>query len=357
MPARLSDYQYGELDGLCETGALTWQGLERLSPADGVLAVYRPERVALLARIGGLLPGALHARLRDLLADGPRSFAEITTRLGGFPPQLLEALWDMVWAGEVSNQRLLPLLALAGGRGGARRGAGFRRPRGAGGARYQAPAGSAGQWYALGGRAAGFASPRDRDCARAGQLLDRWGIVGSRSFTVDGAGGGFARFERALDEKARDGSVVRGVFVQGLGAVQFALPRALRLGACGAGPRTWVLAASDPANPYGGLLPWPKSAGPARRPQRAAGARVVLREGELIGYLGARGDLLTFTPPGGRGREVEHDLIAALKGYTPAGRTGYLRSVDGQAPERSPLGRVVHGSRSPSGRRGDRRRR
>jgi ATP-dependent Lhr-like helicase len=79
------------------------------------------------------------------------------------------------------------------------------------------------------------------------------------------------------------GRIRRGYFVEGLGGSQFALPGAVdRLrGELSTG--LTVLAATDPANPYGGVLPWPEVA--RTRLARDAGAYVLLLDGELVGYL------------------------------------------------------------------------
>jgi ATP-dependent Lhr-like helicase len=122
--------------------------------------------------------------------------------------------------------------------------------------------------------------------------------------------GGFSATYAIFKAMEESGKVRRGYFVAGRGATQFALPgaddrlRALR--EPGEPMTTRVLAATDPANPYGAALPWPKAEEPAGqddaarapRPQRAAGALVVLCDGALAGWLGKSGQaLLAFLPP------------------------------------------------------------
>ena len=151
-------------------------------------------------------------------------------------------------------------------------------------------------------------SPTEAAHARALQLLDRHGVVTRESVLAENAPGGFAGVYPVLKAMEESGEVRRGYFVAGLGAAQFALPgavdrlRALRDarpssddGDEPVAPPT-VLAAADPAQPYGAALPWPDAAG---RPARQAGAYVVLADGAPAAYLerGAR-SLLTFaTPP------------------------------------------------------------
>ncbi|MCU1454662.1 MAG: putative ATP-dependent helicase, partial [Acidimicrobiales bacterium] len=176
--------------------------------------------------------------------------------------------------------------------------------------------------------------------ARASQLLERYGVLTREAALGEGTEGGFAGVYTVLKAMEEQGSVRRGYFVAGLGAAQFALPGAvdrLRAARSEVGQRAaggvgsfdgdldgdaqtqaLVLAATDPAQPFGASLPWPESAG---RPARAAGAHVVLVDGEAAAYLerGAR-SVLVF-PAGQR-----HDAwIHALVGMV---RRGRLRSVE-----------------------------
>jgi ATP-dependent Lhr-like helicase len=120
----------------------------------------------------------------------------------------------------------------------------------------------------------------------------------------EGAEGGFAGVYPVLKALEERGQVRRGYFVDGLGAAQFALPGAVdRLRAfreeadADEGPSWLVLAATDPAQPYGASLPWPASGG---RPQRAAGAHVVLANGEAVAFIERSGrSLLTFPAAAG----------------------------------------------------------
>jgi len=116
---------------------------------------------------------------------------------------------------------------------------------------------------------------------------------------AEGTPGGYAGIYPVLRAMEESGSVRRGYFVSGLGAAQFALPGAVdRLRAARephidtAETGSLVLAAADPAQPYGAALPWPEGDG---RPARAAGAFVVLVDGSLAVFLerGSR-SLITF---------------------------------------------------------------
>jgi ATP-dependent Lhr-like helicase len=146
--------------------------------------------------------------------------------------------------------------------------------------------------------------------AAAETLLDRYGIVTRGSVITERTPGGFAAVYKVLSAFEESGRCRRGYFVAGLGAAQFALPGAVdRLRALAELPgtgssrggdltvRAVVLAASDPANPYGAALPWPEreSAG-GHRPGRKAGALVVMVDGQLIVYVERGGrTVLSFT--------------------------------------------------------------
>jgi ATP-dependent helicase Lhr and Lhr-like helicase len=129
-------------------------------------------------------------------------------------------------------------------------------------------------------------------------LLDRYGVVTRGSVLTENSEGGFGAAYRALSSLEESGQCRRGYFVEGLGAAQFALTGAVdRLRAQQREPeqpRARVLAACDPANPYGAALPWPEREG--HRPGRKAGALVVLVDGALVFYVERGGKtLLSFT--------------------------------------------------------------
>ena len=128
--------------------------------------------------------------------------------------------------------------------------------------------------------------------------LDRYGVVTRGSVLTENPEGGFGAAYRALSSLEESGQCRRGYFVDGLGAAQFALTGAVdRLRAQQREPeqpRALVLAACDPANPYGAALPWPEREG--HRPGRKAGALVVLVNGGLVFYVERGGKtLLSFT--------------------------------------------------------------
>jgi ATP-dependent Lhr-like helicase len=173
--------------------------------------------------------------------------------------------------------------------------------------------------------------------ARALQLLERYGVLTRESALGEGTSGGFAGVYPVLTELENRGEVRRGYFVAGLGAAQFALPGAVdRLRAertpvdeLSGAVSVLVLAATDPAQPYGAVLPWPES---GSRPARAAGAHVVLRHGELCAYVERGGrSVVTFTD--------RHEWWAhALVGRKAAGavRRVELVKIDGRPVREHP---------------------
>jgi ATP-dependent Lhr-like helicase len=189
-------------------------------------------------------------------------------------------------------------------------------------------------------------TPTERAAALAQVLLARYGVLTREAVHAEEVPGGFAAVYDVLKRMEETGRARRGYFVSGLGATQFALPgaeerlRALRDPP--EDPETLVLAATDPANPYGAALPWPAKEGDGEsRPQRAAGAHVVLHGGELVGWLGrSEQSLLTFLPAdeperSRRGRA----LSRALADLVESGRRRALlvARIDGGPAHASPV--------------------
>jgi ATP-dependent Lhr-like helicase len=117
-------------------------------------------------------------------------------------------------------------------------------------------------------------------------MLERYGIVTRETVLAEGVPGGFSTLYAELGNLELLGTARRGYFVEGLGGAQFALPGAVeRLRSLPEQEDSYLLlAATDPANPFGASLPWPKLEG-GRRPARAPGAHVLLRGGEPVIYV------------------------------------------------------------------------
>jgi ATP-dependent Lhr-like helicase len=355
LPARLPGYTPALLDELTAAGEVSWTGAGALTGSDGWIALA-PADVAdlLLPEPEGEPPDTpLHrAVLAALSGGGALFFRELADRTGRTllaaeepaptDDALVTAVWDLVWAGLVAGDTLAPLRArLAGGRGsGARGGPAHRTRRTASRGRYaQLRAGrpampGRGGPPSVGGRWA-LAPEREPDPtrrahARAEAFLERHGVLTRGALGTERVTGGFAAVYRVLRAMEDSGRARRGYVVEGLGAAQFAVPGAIdRLRALsrpdGPGdgePSRVVLAATDPAQPYGAALPWPATIGDTKhRPGRKAGALVVLVDGGPALYVERGGkSLLSFT--------TEADELAAAAGaLAGAVHEGWLGSL------------------------------
>jgi ATP-dependent helicase Lhr and Lhr-like helicase len=330
LPARLDGYRPTDLDQLIAAGEVVWLGVEPLGATDGRVVLCFRDQVHLLVPdpAGDPPDGEFHGALRTHLTERGASFWPELLRAAGVPDEelVLSALWDLVWAGEVTNDTYAPVRAL--GRGRASRGAGRGgRPR-PGRLTRSGPPSAQGRWSATRDLLDPPASPTERAHALAGQLLERHGVLTREALRVEAVTGGFSAVYPVLKALEEAGQVRRGYVVAGLGAAQFAAAGAIdRLRSYrdpagdrpeDAAPTVVVLAATDPAQPYGGALAWPPSAG---RPARTAGAFVVLVDGTPAAYLERGGrSLATF----------EHPAPAEL--WLPALRTlvtsGRLRKLE-----------------------------
>ena len=355
LACRMAGYKPAELDQLCTSGEVVWVGAGALGATDGRVRLVFRDQAALLVPAAEPREGAVHDALRDRLRDGGASFwpdlvaAAQAASLPYDTETVLAALWDLVWAGEVTNDSLAPLRArIAGHRsGGSRRQpsrAGRNSPRAGrsrrgrlrlGGLSATGPPSAAGRWSLVEPLLSPQPAPTESALARAHQLLDRYGVVTRETALGEGAEGGFAGVYPVLKALEERGEARRGYFVAGLGAAQFALPGAVdRL----RGTRTpepdappVVLAATDPAQPYGAALAWPDSPG---RPARTAGAHVVLADGLPLVMLERGGRSLTTFPAA----ESTDAWIEPLIGLVKDGRLRKLEiaKVDGQPVRETP---------------------
>ncbi|MFN2462698.1 MAG: DEAD/DEAH box helicase, partial [Candidatus Dormibacteria bacterium] len=321
LATRVTGYTPSMLDHLLSTGDVVWAGRGSLARSDGRLSLYLRSDAAHLVEVPGPAPsGSLHGAIMeqlgsrgacffaDLLPSGPESDTNA----------VLDALWDLVWSGHVTNDTFLPLRA--------RQGAGARRTGPRAGRRplmRLTPAGGEGRWS----RVADLTSPAvgvtERLHATAGALLQRYGVLTREAALAENVPGGFAALYPVLRAMEESGRIRRGYFIEGLGGSQFALPGAVdRLRAARQEPqRAVALAASDPANPFGVTLPWPASQ--AGRAARAAGALVVVSDASLRLYLERGGHtLLTFA-------DVAPDDVAALAAAAVRLGKVEVRTIDG----------------------------
>jgi ATP-dependent Lhr-like helicase len=308
LPARVRDYVPRMLDELGAAGEIVWLGRGALGRDDGRVALFRRDRVELLADIGGAAglepPSAeVHVRIREHLARrGASFFPDIRRAVRDAvrtDDDALDALWDLVWAGEVTNDTLGPLRALALPRSRSR--GRSQRPGRPGRFTGMGPPRGAGRWSLAADLVAERRSPTERAHAVVLSLLERHGVVTREAVLAEGTAGGFSAVYPVLRAMEEAGRVRRGYFVAGLGAAQFALPGAVdRLRAEREAPdehRVELLAAADPAQPYGAALPWPRRGADDRAGlQRAAGAHVALVDGSPVLYLERGGRSLLCLP-------------------------------------------------------------
>ncbi|HEX8519292.1 MAG TPA: DEAD/DEAH box helicase [Pseudonocardia sp.] len=408
LPARLPGYTPALLDELTAAGEVAWTGCGPLAGVDGWVALAPADVADLLLPEPDpeLVATPLHRALltalgrADLAPDpGPGGAVALDAGGGAAPPAppvyagggavffreladrggrvlldageaapgddaVVAAVWDLVWAGLLTNDTLAPLRArLSGGRGGGSGAHRTRRPAPRG--RYaqlragrpalparSGPASVGGRWAVAPDREP---DPTRRAHARAEAFLERHGVLTRGALATERVAGGFAAVYRVLRAMEDSGRCRRGYVVDGLGAAQFAVPGAIdrvralsrpdagggpsgeapfdgpadgfgggRGGEDGGdrGPSRVVLAAADPAQPYGAALPWPETVGDTgHRPGRKAGALVVLVDGAPALYVERGGrSLLSFTTE-------RAELVAAGQALAGAVHEGWLGSL------------------------------
>jgi len=329
LPARIADYRSGDLDTVMAAGEVVWLGLEQVGERDGRIALYLTEALPALWPPAELQtePSALSVKatqiLQFLAKHGASFFPVILTALGGgFPGETREALWQLVWAGKVTNDTFHPVRDLL-------RPPDLKRERAEG---VGVPPGSPDYLRRLRSRQSGGGpaqgrwslvqshAPTEMTVTRwsanlAQQLLTRNGTVMRETAIAENVPRGYSTIYPALRTMEESGWIRRGMFVAGMGAAQFAstsavdLLRSLRNEP--ESPETVFLAASDPANPYGTLLPWPRvdnEEEAAHSMSRSSGAAVILINGALSGFLRRRNaSIRVFLPES----EPEHSRYAA----------------------------------------------
>jgi ATP-dependent Lhr-like helicase len=342
LPRRCGAYSPSWLDQLCAGGEVVWLGAGALGRNSGKVALYFRDDVDLIGPppFRGEAPtGPAHEKVRSRLEQGACFFTDLLVDVSLAPEELQEALWDLVWAGEVTGDAFAPLraprLTLARAQSETRR-RGNRRF--AARRRSGAVAQVQGRWSLAAPLFRAAPEEPQRRRALAELLLERYGIVTREQVLAEGIPGGFAAVYNELAQLETLGVARRGYFVEGLGGAQFALPGAVERLRAQRGEHEdagLVLAASDPAQPYGAALPWPKRED-ARRPARTAGAYVVLAGAEPVLYLERGGRALQVLVTADDTRLP--GAFAALAAYVRTGRLKRiaLEKVDGEAVVGSP---------------------
>jgi ATP-dependent helicase Lhr and Lhr-like helicase len=345
LPARVRAFRAEQLDELGATGWLVWVGHSPLRSDDGRIQLFRRERVdrLLVPPVPSDVEDAFDHRHRAILEHlgerGASFHGEMVAHAAlGSGDQVIAALWDLVWAGLVTNDTFGALRTLASGSRGRRRSS-TRRPRWEPKPRPGAVGGTGGRWSLVRDLVRDPVSPTERAAAWTATLLDRHGIVFRETSAVEALGGGYSGIYQVLRSLEEAGKVRRGYFVESLGGAQFAYPGIVdRLRLVRDADDNGValaLAATDPANPYGWLLPWPGlTAGGTI--SRATGAAVILVDGRPALFLDRRGRRLRSFAGTDQG-----DLSRALPLLREVARTHPRRALSLQEVDGEPAFRCA----------------
>jgi len=399
LPARVPDYSPAMLDELTATGDVIWSGTGTLPGSDGWVSLHLADgaQVTLPTPAGGETDELQREVLAALAGGGAYFFRQLSDAVGSTDDEsLVTAIWDLVWAGQITNDTFAPLRTrVSGGRAPRPRTPTRSRSsyRGRGRAalpRQSGPPTVGGRWSLL-----PLAEPDAtvRAAATSELLLERHGVVTRGAVVTEGVPGGFSTVYKVLSGFEETGRARRGYFVEGLGAAQFATgPTVDRLrsfvreddGRDDSAPvadgrvrdvPVVTLAATDPANPYGAALPWPDQAGGTatgggatggtatggtaaggsatadgagagaegaakgrgHRPGRKAGSLVVLVDGRLVVYVERGGKtVLTFGSPDDRDLALAAGSLAGVVRRS-LGKLAVER-VDGEFVLGTPLG-------------------
>ena len=338
LPRRTGAYSSAWMDQLCASGELVWIGAGALGRHSGKVALYFRQDLPVLGppHYKGALPDSeRHQAVRERLAAGACFYTDLLVDVALSPEELQEALWDLAWSGVATNDAFAPLraprLTLARAqRDQARRSARSAGRFGAGRRRDAAAAQVQGRWSLTEPLVGNAVDPAARRRALGELLLERYGILTREQVLAEGLPGGFSAIYSELSQLETIGVARRGYFLEGLGGAQFALAGAVeRLRAKGAddAQRPVVLAAVDPAQPYGAALPWPKprerEGSSTRRLSRTAGAYVVLVGGDPIVYLERGGRALQTLTESAADARVEPALAALVEQV----RSGQIKRV------------------------------
>lgn len=327
LPVRVRDYSPVMLDELTASGEVIWSGAGSLPGNDGWVSLHLADSagVTLAEPTGDDTTELQRSILGSLAGGGAYFFRQLSQSVGSLDDkELTNALWDLVWAGLITNDTLSPLRAYLGATPTARRA--VPRSRAYRGRVRPAmpmvsgPPSVAGRWSLL---PLAEADPTVRGLAMAELLLERHGVVTRGAVVNEGIRGGFSLAYKVLSGFEETGRARRGYFVEGLGAAQFATGATVdrlrsftratdaALESSAEAVHAVTLAATDPANPYGAALPWPTS--PAADPDAAefAAARPA-----TTNFAGTSAP--TASPPSRRSNESDK------RGHRPGRKAGAL---------------------------------
>lgn len=329
---RVRDYQPSMLDELLASGEVMWSGAGQIGGSDGWVALHLAETAPLTLPAPAEIEFTdTHRAIMETLGHGGAYFFRQLTDQAP-EPELKTALWELIWAGWVTGDTFAPVRAMLSGPRRSGTPAHRQRQRPPRLSRYSVarPHSRAadpivsGRWSAL---PAAEPDSTVRAHFQAELLLNRHGVLTKGAAAAEGVPGGFATLYKVLSAFEDAGRCQRGYFVESLGGAQFAAASTvdrLRSYLDGVDPHrpeyhAVVLAATDPANPYGAALAWPSSAesDTAHRPGRKAGALVALVDGQLVWFLERGGrSLLSFTADA----ETQRVAAGALADLVSTGR-------------------------------------
>jgi ATP-dependent helicase Lhr and Lhr-like helicase len=364
LPSRIKDYRPSDLDTLMATGELVWVGLEKIGERDGLVALYLAKSLPRLLPPRDLNPSddvrsERAQRIIEFLGrNGASFFADVYEACGGgYPGETLDALWELVWSSRVTNDAFHPLRhwlgppetsrnrsSLSEGQPGSPET--LRRMR----SRIAASGPAQGRWSLIQSRLPFVLTATEWSANISRQLLARHGVVMRGTAIAERIPGGYPTIYPALRTMEESGNIRRGMFVAGVGAAQFAMPAAVDmlrgLRASAWPPEAVYLAATDPANPFGTLLPWPRPEGNSSAElaghhamARVSGAGVILVNGTLVVFLRRRNPALRVLLPEqepertGFARQLARKL-AELAIRRQTARSGLLIGAINEAPAR-----------------------
>lgn len=297
LPSRLTGYKPADLDTLIAAGEVVWVGLDPIGERDGRIGLYLAEKLATLWNAGNTAQEAGKSERGEKIIEylrvrGASFFQDLHDGVGGgYPGETLDALWELVWKGLVTNDGMAALRAYCERPMGSARKqrrvhqqTGFR-------SRRTTPPTAQGRWALQSAAFAQDWSATAWSHAIAQQLLTRYGVVFRETAHAENLPGGFSAIYDVMKALEESGKIRRGYFAADLGATQFALHaavdllRSLRTQQEPERPEMLQLAATDPANPYGALLRWPAPPDAGSSLTRSVGAQVILCDGELVAYL------------------------------------------------------------------------
>jgi ATP-dependent Lhr-like helicase len=373
LSARLDGYDPADLDAVMAAGEVLWVGREPLGERDGRIALYLTDHLPRLLQPEAAPPAPTSdlsereaAVLQQLRQRGASFFGPLHEAVGGgYPAETVNAIWNLVWRGLITNDTFHAVRAMTRARATSRRRL-RRTDAPAFRSRRLVPPAAEGRWSLVrtdappagADRPSRVARGRGRDAtawatATSQQLLARHGVLTREAAASESIAGGFGAIYPVLKAMEETGRVRRGYFVAGLGATQFALPGAVdllrSLRDAPDDPEVAVLAATDPASPYGAALKFPAAPDTAsgRGPTRTVGATVVLVDGALIAYL-SRGDrqLLTWLPESEpqrsrAARSVGRVLIERARSGGDAPRGMLIEEIDGLPSASHPITRFL----------------